>query len=184
MVEVNLISEENTPREFTFSRFIATNIPFVGAILLLSLAGGVSVALLLYRSSLKEQIGAVEKNINEARALIDESILSQITAFDSQIVNFKKALDTHRDGSRLLAFLETHTLKRVSYKDMNVDIEKSELRLNGLAASYGILAKQLVHFESLPEISKLEVSEIKLSSEGGVTFSLSARISQEVFSYR
>ncbi len=184
MVEVNLITEDKAPQEVTFSRFAKTNIPFIGAALLLFLMGAAALGFFVYRSTLKSEIQKANKQIGEARTSIDENILSQMIIFDSQVVNLKKILDLHRDGSRLFGFLEENTLKRASYDSVSVNIETSELSVSGSAASYSILAKEMRHLESLPEISNVEVSGIKLSPDRGVSFSLTARISQEVFSYR
>ncbi len=182
MVEVNLLSdEERAPSDTSFSSVASRNIPFIGGVLLLLAAAGIALGLFVYRSNLEARIEKIDLDIAGATESIDGNVLSQMNAFDHQVMNLKKILDSHREGRKLFLFLESHTLRQVIFEDLNVDVDAPTFSASGRAASYSILAKQVSHLESLPEVSNVSVSEIALSSEGGVKFSLKAHLRPKLF---
>lgn len=181
MVEVNLLSDEQAPREVFLSNILSRNISFVVGIVLVLLALSVSVSIFIYRSSLESEIRKINQDIARIGESVDANLLTQMKVFDNQIINLKKVLDAHREGSKLFSFLEEHTLRQVMFNDLSVNVDRPEFNVSGRAVTYTILAKQISHLESIPGVTDVSISDISLTSEGGVKFSMRVRLKPELF---
>ena len=125
--------------------------------------------------------------INDSKAKLD-ALGRQVSVEDqeelirlySQINNIERLLSSHVLASRVLAFLETNTARQITYTGADLSILDRRLTLDGVAASYDELVKQLAAYEQAPEVGRtnLEGSE---TSAGAVRFRVSLILKPEVF---
>ena len=125
--------------------------------------------------------------INDSKAKLD-ALGRQVSVEDqeelirlySQINNIERLLSSHVLASRVLAFLETNTAKQVTYAGADLSVLDKRLILEGVAASYDELVRQLAAYEQAPEVGRtnLEGSD---ASGGVVRFKVSLTLEPEVF---
>jgi len=121
----------------------------------------------------KDKKSALEKQVS-----IEDQ--EELVRLYSQIKNIDGLLSSHVLASRVLAFLETNTAKQVTYAGADLSVLDKRLILEGVAASYDELVRQLAAYEQAPEVGRtnLEGSE---TSAGAVRFRVSLILKPEVF---
>ena len=121
----------------------------------------------------KDKKSALEKQVS-----IEDQ--EELVRLYSQINNIDGLLSSHVLASRVLAFLETNTAKQATYTGADLSILDRRLILEGVAASYDELVRQLAAYEQAPEVERtnLEGSD---ASGGVVRFKVSLTLKPEVF---
>ena len=121
----------------------------------------------------KDKKSALEKQVS-----IEDQ--EELVRLYSQIKNIDGLLSSHVLASRVLAFLETNTAKQVTYAGADLSVLDKRLILEGVAASYDELVRQLAAYEQAPEVERtnLEGSD---ASGGVVRFKVSLTLKPEVF---
>ncbi|MBI2594932.1 MAG: hypothetical protein HYW38_01580 [Candidatus Colwellbacteria bacterium] len=149
-------------------------------ILFLAMLFGYAVLALGYGPYLKGEINDSKTKLDALGRQISVEDQNELIRLYSQINNIERLLSSHVLASRILAFLETNTAQRVTYTGADLSIPDRRLILDGAAASYDELARQLAAYERAPEVGRtnLEGSE---ASGGVVRFRVSLILKPEVF---
>ncbi|KKU14577.1 MAG: hypothetical protein UX23_C0013G0016 [Parcubacteria group bacterium GW2011_GWB1_45_9] len=144
---------------------------FFGIFLSASVAAiyvGLTVGYITYANA---EIRNIDNRIAQLSQDIDPETQSRFLDFYSQISGIQKLLGSHVKTTRLFAALETNTNTRVRYTIARIDAFRSQVTLNGAAATYGHLAQQLEAFAVNPDVTNIELIESQTSEGGVVTFS-------------
>ncbi|MBI5079649.1 PilN domain-containing protein [Candidatus Wolfebacteria bacterium] len=135
-----------------------------------------------YSTYLKSQIKDLDEKIAEFNKSIDKESQEKLIAFYSQFVNVKKLLESHVNGSKIFEFLQKNTHQKVYYANMNLSLKEKNIRLDGVAPDYNILAQQMEIFRRAPEIENVSLTGSQ-AKDNDIAFSLSIILKPELFKF-
>ncbi len=118
------------------------------------------------RDELQEEVRLKEENVRP-------ELLNEITALEERLKNFRTLLDSHVVSTGPLALLERLTHPQVRFTNFNFTPGDRKLDLTGEAASYGVLARQIVFFEGEPLIERVEFGGLSLGQTNVINFKAS-----------
>lgn len=181
MADISLIPKEYEERKFSF-RNIFSKMGFLTSILVvlsLLVYGGLS----LYNKSLINQLEKIQSQIGEADKQRDIDFEKKAISLEKALNSLKIVLKSQVYWSNLFSKLEELTVPQVNLSNFNGRTEKNgfvSVTLDGSAAGYTYLAKQMVSFSQEKSISDIGVSGIKLGTEGGIEFVLNINFLKDV----
>lgn len=156
-------------------RFLAFSILLFLAVLLgyLGLVFG-------YAPFLKGQINDSKTKLETLGRQISANDQEELVRLYSQVNNIERLLSSHVLASRSLSFLESNTAPYVTYTGTNLSVPDRRLALEGVAASYDELVRQLTALERAPEVERvsLEGSDV---SDGVVRFRVNLVLKPAMF---
>lgn len=138
---------------------------------------------MLLRKVFTDRQEAIKAERNELIPKWPKTLERDILQFPAQVKLAEKVTKDHIYGSKFFDFLRLHTLKRVFITSVDVSRGKGtgELKVNGEAADFRVLAEQLVLLKSLKELSETKISGITLKEGGLVGFTLTMKASPAFF---
>src|SRR3989338_373381 len=150
---------------------------FGGVILAIVLLLWASLA--LYEKSLNSQINALKKK--QAAVFTDKDIdmAAKIVAFDKGALLVQGLLKSHFYTSNLFDKLAAATLPRVQWQSFDMSTKDKTINVNGLAADYSSLAKQILALKE-SGFSNAKISNISLDKTGRVGFSASFNFDPQI----
>ena len=110
-----------------------------------------------YAPFLRGGIEDAKAKIDELNRRISASDQEELTRLYSQISNIEKLLSSHILASRIFTFLETNTAPQVTYLGADLSVPDRRLTLDGAAASYEELVRQLAAYEKAQEVERLNL---------------------------
>lgn len=147
--------------------------------LLVLLASG---GLFFYTSAVKGNIEELSENLKRAEVQFEAPLLSELERVGGTIEAVKKILASHKAPSRIFEFLEKNTHAEIAFG--SISLAGGVISLNGVAASYTVLAEQSLIFKGAHEIEGVDISGIALGDSGQVKFSARLNIKPEFLNYR
>ena len=150
----------------------------IGALILVLIARAGAGILTSFFNSRQE---SVHNEIGALAPKWSSKLEDNILQLPSRVEEVRTLLNNHIYGSKLFDFLRANTSKQVVIDSVNIDTKNLSLDIKARAASYDVLAGQIVWLKSLPAIESLKVSGIALSEKGLVDFSLSIKLSPSFF---
>lgn len=169
-----LLGKERLVAVWPWRLFVASLIILVIAILYyVGLAFG-------YRIYLNGRIEKKDAEIAELVASISKEDQTQLMRFYAQLQSLKDLLDRHVINSKILPLLEKNTNQTVYFNKLDLDVAQRSLNLDGVAASYQILAQQLEAFKRAPEVERYLINNSQLN-QGVVRFSVTVILKPELF---
>lgn len=127
---------------------------------------------ILYQQSVvKSQTAKIQEAIAQIDVSRDKAKEQALLTFSDQLEKVNELLKSRVYVSKFLKAIEESVHPQVVYSDFSLDMDKLGFELKGQAASYGILARQMVKLEEMPIFSSLELYNTVVQF-GGVTFIL------------
>ena len=179
MENISLIPKKEINKEKRLPRFVTFQAPrlefsavakvglgLIGVILLFS------GALYFWRYKLAREVKAFNVELQRLTAERDMSLENRLKDLNNVLAIFKDVLDEHRYWSLIFDALETKTLNTVTFKSFEGSENNNEVILDGTAPGYSALAQQVKIFEDTPNITSVTASNIGVSENGRVEFSL------------
>ena len=136
-------------------------------------------SLALYGKSLNSQIDALKKKQVAVFTDKDIDLAAKIVAFDKGALLVQGLLKSHLYASNLFDKLAAATLPRVQWQSFDASTKDKIINVNGLAADYSSLAKQILALKE-EGFSNVKVSGISLDKTGGVQFSASFNFDSKI----
>ncbi len=133
-----------------------------------------------YAPFLNSRIKNLDQQLQQLSGTVSQADQDNFIRFYSQLVNFRKILDSHVVASQLFPLLEKITSQKVFYSDADLKIQERQLVLQGLAASYGVLAEQLASFSNDPAVEKYLLNQSQFG-DGRVQFKITLLLKAELF---
>lgn len=151
-----------------------------GTVLLLSfiLAG----AIFLYRTFLENRVEELDITLKRVEGQFEAPLITELTYVSKDIETAKELLRSHASFSRVFDFLEDFTHRQVYFTSFS--LAASALDLDGVAASYTVLAEQMRLFEESKIVSGMTISNLSLTDKGGVGFNIKLFFDPSVFQYQ
>jgi len=174
MAEINLVPIEYRERRERWKKVFSKTTFLVLFLVILSLLlyGGT----IIYNKKLNTNLELIKQEISllaTKRAPDEEEAIIDL---DAKISVLKKVFQVHTYWSEVFKKIEALTMQDVYFSDAKLILEKDGISLQFSASTdtYTSLAKQMLSFQEEPTTQKLEISNMALSEEGGIKFSLSS----------
>jgi hypothetical protein len=132
-----------------------------------------------YKAFLNSRIEETEQRIRQLTTTVSKEDQDKFVVFYSQLVNFKKILDSHVSASKLFGLLERITNQKVFYSNLDLRVGSRDLVLDGVANSYAVLAEQLASFDKEPSVESYVLSQSQFN-EGRVQFRITLKLKESV----
>jgi hypothetical protein len=145
-----------------------------------------SGALFAYQQMLKSQISQAEKDIVSAKQAFQPDTIKQLITASSQINFTESLLKSHILINQIFNLLQSLTVRKIAFTDFTY-INKNgspSIVMNGESQSYNALVEQYSIFNQSGLVLNPEFSDFALSTDGNITFKLSANIDQSVILYQ
>ena len=125
---------------------------------------------ILYQINIvRSQTAEIQESITNIDASRDKVKERTLLTFSNQLGKLNEFLKSRLYVSKFLAAIEETVQPQVVYTDFSLDIDKLSFEMKGQAASYGILARQMIKLEEKPLFSSLRLYKT-LVQFGGVEF--------------
>jgi|ERR1035437_4189173 hypothetical protein len=145
-----------------------------------------SGALFFYQQMLRGQIIQVEKNIVSAKQAFQPDTIKQLVSVSSQISSTEKLLNSHILTNQIFNILQNLTVRKIAFTDFTYTNKNGSpsIVMSGESQSYNALVKQYDIFDQSGLVKNSEFSDFTLSTDGNISFKLSANIDPSVISYQ
>lgn len=124
-----------------------------------------------YRYTLKGKAGDLEKEIEMMGTKSDKEFEQEILGLQKRMTNLKTLISSHVYWSDMFEEIDELTVANVQFEGFSGDMA-GEMTLEGKGANYSAVAKQLVSFLGSDKIEDADLSDISLTTEGLVQFSM------------
>jgi len=150
---------------------------FLGSIsfLIFFIAMAACGGLFVYKSNLEKEIDKLSTDIVKEEKALEPDTVNELIKAANQLHVLEKALSEHTIASPIFKFLEDYTLKDISYSAFAYGLGADgalQIKLSGIAKSYGVLAAQVEAFEQNTDINKTAFSGIAPVGRGYVQFAV------------
>ncbi len=144
-----------------------------------------SAGLFFYQQMIQSQITDVEKNIVSARGAFQPDTIKQLITVSSQITFTEKLLNSHILINQIFNLLQNLTVRKIAFNDFTYTNKNGSpsIVMNGESQSYNALLDQSNIFAQSGLVQNSQFSNFSLSSDGNVSFKLSANIDPSVLLY-
>lgn len=132
-----------------------------------------------YKAFLNSRIEETEQQVQQLTTTVSKEDQDKFVVFYSQLVNFKKILDSHVSASKLFGLLERITNQKVFYNNLDLRVVNRDLILEGVASSYAVLSEQLAGFDREPSVESYTLNQSQFS-EGRVQFRAALKLKESV----
>ncbi len=145
-------------------------------------AGGVFA----WSNILKASIASKADSLQKAEGAFDIATVQDLIRTDARITNAKTLLRSHVAASSLFAFLSQQTLQSVQFTSFDYKLSTdgtATMVLSGIADSFSSVALQSDQFGASKVLRDVVFSDIKTSTSGAVSFSVSATVDSSLINY-
>lgn len=137
-----------------------------------------------YQNFLEKSISNTQSKTDDInKNSIDVKSRDQFLSFYSRSVNVQKLLNSHITIRPVFNILESRTLPGVYYSDSKIDVSEKIISLTGFAKDFETLANQIYIYSNTSGLSKVGVSDTKVS-EKGLSFNPKVILESSVFVYK
>ena len=128
----------------------------------------------------EEELKDLKVKISEQQNEENKKLKKDISLVQKKIDNFSIVLNEHKLASQAFTFIENLTHPEVSFMNFNFDSEDSNLILSAQTSSFKTLGEQLLIFQRQEDIENIALSNIFLTDEGNVEFSLNIVLNTQI----
>ena len=134
-----------------------------------------AVAVFFYKRFVEASLERKEARLVAERDSFDSAVIEELIRLDERIVESNTLLATHIVPTRIFDALESITLQTVQFEGFDFSMNGEgvlEMVLQGRAASFNAVAVQVEAFERAAMFVNPVFSNLAVSSEGDVTFTV------------
>jgi len=172
MAEINLVPTEYRERKERWKKVFSKTTFIALFFLILSLLayGG----LLMYSKNLSASLDAIKNEASELEAKRMTDKEDAIATFDTRLEILKDVFANHTYWTNFFSKLEALTTPDSYFSDAKFTLADSMITatLKSKTKTYTTLAQQMLAFQNDLSIDKVVLSDITLSEEGGLDFSM------------
>lgn len=143
---------------------------------------GLSSSYFYFYQSLKK-ISQEITNKEEALKMTPSEIAldKDISIKEKKINNFSSLASAHRKSFNVFSFLERVSHPQISFNDFNFNSSKDTVTIKGEVASFIALGQQFLILKQENVLRKINLSEVSISQEGKIKFSLQLIFNPQIF---
>jgi Tfp pilus assembly protein PilN len=108
------------------------------------------------------------------------SLETEIKSYERKIKDIDPLLKEHILASKFFQELEEKTHPKVFFQQINLDLAKLTISLNGQTDNFFTLGQQILNLEENPLISELKLEQLSISKEGRIEFTLKFNFSPKI----
>ena len=161
---------------------------FFGFLMFLIFLGSIvsAIGVYFYKTSLKSDIESMKVQLVEAGKSIDQKSIDDLVDFSDKLGVVRTILLKHQVVSGFMNSLASSTVKTVYFKDFKYDSltpTSLTVSLRGVADSYGAIALQQDILSKNQYWKSVDVTNLKLTSDGGVEFGMDIKVDPKIVAY-
>ena len=141
------------------------------------------VFLISLEKQAQASLEVVEQQIFEQKTTEMGSLESTIQAYKKEVDDFTPYLNNHILITKFFDFLEENTHPNIYFSQMGLKSLSANVSLSGKADSFLTLGQQLMIFNNSPLVKSVSLSNISLSEEGSIIFSIGLSLDPILFKY-
>ncbi len=141
------------------------------------------VFLISLEKQAQASLQAVEQQISEQKTPEMVSLENTIKSYKKEIDEFVPYFNDHVLITKFFDFLEGNTHPRIYFNQMSLKSSSASVSLSGRSDSFLSLGQQLIIFNNNSLVKSVSLSNISLSEEGSIVFSLSLSLDLGLFKY-
>lgn len=145
-----------------------------------------SAAMYFYKGIISEDISSLRSQLASSEQTLDKETINNLIVFNDKLNLVKSLVWKHKVISRFMNSLASSTVSTVSFSsfDFNsVNQGNIKITMRGKAPSYGSLALQEDVFSKNKYFKKIEFSDLTLSEQNMVSFTVSVDVDPEIVVY-
>lgn len=143
-------------------------------------------AVFAYKGYLKTSIADKSDSLQKAKEAFDLAAIEDLSRIDLRIKQAQVLLQKHIAPSAIFSFLSLQTLQNVQFVSFNYGLQddgSAAIDLEGVAASFSTVALQSDQFAASKALKDIVFSNIKVETDGKITFSVKATIDPSLINY-
>lgn len=143
-------------------------------------------AVFAYKGYLKTSISDKSASLQKAKEAFDLAAIEDLSRLDLRIKQAQVLLQRHIAPSAIFSFLSLQTLQNVQFVSFNYALQddgSAAVDLEGVAASFSTVALQSDQFAASKALKDIVFSNIKVETDGKITFSVKATMDPSLISY-
>ncbi len=159
----------------------------LGSLIIFISVLALSVGVFLYQQFLLQNINAMKRSLDRARAAFEPSLIAELRRLDTRIETAKKLIGVHVAATPVFHLLELNTLQNVRFSDFSYTAtggDSVSITMKGEARSFSAIALQADLLASRREVKDPVFSNLTPDKGGLVAFSFSGNIDPRVVLYQ
>ena len=141
------------------------------------------VFLISLEKQAKANLEIIEEQIFTQKTTEMTTLESTIKAYKREVDEFAPYLSSHILITNFFDFLEENTHPRIYFDQMSLKASSASVSLSGRADSFLSLGQQLMIFDDNSIVKSVSLSNISLSEEGSIVFSVGLFLDSSLFKY-
>lgn len=164
---------------------IKRTLPLKEALLYLSLLIFIAVAASYFViNSFAKKAEAEKQRLENEIAKIEVTDLEKgLQQIQKKIKDAAPLLESHVFSSKIFGLVEGKTHPKVFFTQFSLDSKTAKLTVSGQTESFVEVGQQILILAAEPAIQTLELSQIGISKDGKVEFSLNLSLDPKIFSF-
>lgn len=142
----------------------------------LALLGGSLVSSVILTQIVKglgTRLGEIEEILTKEKTPEEIALEERVFDYQKKIDDFTFLVERHKHPSKFLKFFESICHPKVWFYKFNLSLKNQELVASGEAENFSVLGQQLSILQQKEEIKKAELTQVSISREGKVNFTIS-----------
>ncbi len=113
------------------------------------------------------------------------SLKKEILTYEKKINDFSRLISVHGKASNVFAFIEEQCHPNIWFNNFILDAEGEKLFLTGEAQDFQSLGQQMLIFREENDVIKsVELGDVSLKKEGGISFKLTFLLDPSIFTMK
>lgn len=139
-----------------------------------------TVGLFIWERSLSAEENLLQEEYTSIRQERDAALEKELSDTGILLTSFNELIDNHRRWSKLLEVIEDRAIIGISFISFDGNYELGTFSLKGTSPNYNMVAQQIKSFDEQPNISQMDISNIRLNKEGRVEFIVQANFKKSL----
>ena len=156
------------------------------AILVFVLSGLAAGGVFAYQGILTGSIANKDESLRKAESAFEPRVIEDLVRLDQRLAQTEGLLEKHVAPSGVFNFLSTITLEQVQFTEFIFGRESAggaTIELAGIGDSFSTVALQSDQFGSTRMLKSVVFSDVTISTNGKVTFSVKAALDPALYLY-
>lgn len=168
------------PKRRTFGIFT-----IIAVLVFIASLGGLGSSI-LYEQQLQRDIAELDDLIQRSEDAFNRPLLEEISRLDRKIDAAREVLANHRSLQPLFTLLDSNTLHNIRFTTFGFDTTSDgmyNITMQGVGRDYSAIALQSDAFVQTRRLRDVVFTNLRLTSEGVITFTMTARVDPDLLAY-
>ena len=148
------------------------NRPLIFSVIALALVIGFYFGLLGYKQSLFSAITSIDNQLADLEKSRDKQLETRLLDLNKQLVVINPLMNSHFFWSSAFIKIQSLVQPQVQFKSVNADTPSKKITINGFAAGYTTVARQIASFYTTDSITDLILNKVQSRPSGQLEFTM------------